>query len=359
LSDIAVRPQRICCGRTFIVLAIACASIVAAARRVAGCDLCAIYTTVEGRHAETGPYVGVGEQYTYFGTLKNNGETVPNPAGERLNSSITQLVTGYQITPRIGVQLNFPIIARWFRRLEAGGPQDGDVSGFGDMSAIGTVNAFSYVDTERVAHVFLLGGLKFPTGNPDELEEELQPAHCIPYPDPTTCGPRSHGLSGPRTRHHTTVPSGIHGHDLALGSGSVDGIVGAQVFGSWRRAFATAAVQYVARTVGAFGYQYANDLLFEGGPGAFLALGDSLFGEPYSFGAQLLLSGETKGTDTLQGQSEGDTGITALYLGPAFRFGWGTHLGAQIGADLPVLQNNTQLQIVPDYRLRGGVTWRF
>jgi hypothetical protein len=28
-------------------------------------------------------------------------------------------------------------------------------------------------------------------------------------------------------------------------------------------------------------------------------------------------------------------------------------------ADLPVLQNVTSLQIVPDYRIRAGLVWRF
>ena len=88
-------------------------------------------------------------------------------------------------------------------------------------------------------------------------------------------------------------------------------------------------MQYLARTVGAFGYQYANDLLFETGPGVYLLLGDNWLGAPYAFGAQVLFSGETKGTDTLDGQRVGDTAITALYLGPAFRFTWGIHLGAR------------------------------
>lgn len=73
---------------------------------------------------------------------------------------------------------------------------------------------------------------------------------------------------------------------------------------------------------------------------------------------QGLLSGETKGLDSINETCLNDTGVTSLYLGPYFGFGWGTHLMAEIGADLSVLQNNTALQIVPDYRLRGGVTWR-
>jgi hypothetical protein len=348
-----------------IVRAAAFMALLAAPRLAQGCDLCAIYTTTELREDRVGLFLGVAEQYTYFATLEDNGETVPNPDGERLRSSITQLLAGYQFHPRIGLQLNLPIISRTFRRVEASGVVDGDESGIGDMSLITTVKPFSWVDIDSVAHLVLFGGLKFPTGNPDALEEEVaeDDPPCIPFPDPDQCnvvGAPLRRTVDVRPRHGAGAPaSGIHGHDLALGSGSVDGILGAQVFGSWRRLFATMAVQYLARTVGAFGYQYANDLLFETGPGAYLLLGDNWLGAPYAFGAQVRFSGETKDTDTLDGQRVGDTGITALYLGPAFRFTWGVNLGAEIAADLPVLQNTTELQIVPDYRLRGGITWRF
>ncbi len=239
---------------------------------------------------------------------------------------------------------------------------NGSVSGIGDMSLIANVRALSYVDTASVAHLVLIGGLKFPTGDPDFLSEEV-PVPCIRFPDPTTCNPQAARLVrqpvGVRPHHSTGPPSGIGGHDLTLGTGSVDGIVGAQAFGSWRRLYATAAFQYFARTVGAFDYQFANDLLFETGPGVYLLLGDNWLGAAYAFSAQVVFSGETKGKDTVDGEKVDDTGLTALYLGPAFQFTWGTHLAVEIGADLPVLQHNTGLQILPDYRLRGGIAWRF
>jgi len=349
-------------GRGTIARAAIIAALLLAPRLAGACDLCAIYTTTEAREERTGLLLGVAEQYTYFATEKNNGETVSNPFGERLRSSITQLVVGYNFVPRFGLQLNLPIISRTFRRVLSSGVVDGDKTGVGDMSLIGIFRAFSWIDIEYIAHVHVFGGLKFPTGDPDALGQEVEPAPCIPFPDPTSCNAARAHLRMPvddRPHHETGPPSGIHGHDLALGSGSVDGIVGAQLFGAWRRLFATAAIQYAARTVGAFDYQYANDLLFGTGPGAYLFAGDHLWGEPYTFGIQALLTGETKGNDTIDGETETGSGITSLYLGPAFRFGWGKSLGAEIAADLPVLQNNTGLQIVPDYRLRGGITWRF
>lgn len=343
-----------------IVAAALFMALLAAPRLALSCDLCAIYTTTEVREDRPGFRLGVGEQYTYFATLKNNGETVDNLADERLRSSITQVVAGYSFHPLIGLQLNLPIIARSYRRLEATGVVNGDETGIGDMSLIAIGKPLSYVDTERVAHLVLFGGLKFPTGDPAALAEEVPVVAPCPFPRPTQCG--SARLRLPvdvRPHHGSGPPSGIHGHDLALGSGSADGVLGAQAFGSWKRLFATASMQYLARTVGAFDYQYANDLLFETGPGAYLALGDNLFGAPYAFGAQVLFTGETKGEDSIEGETLDDTALTALYLGPAFRFTWGVHLGAEIEAELPVLQNNTGLQILPDYRIRGGLSWRF
>jgi len=55
----------------------------------------------------------------------------------------------------------------------------------------------------------------------------------------------------------------------------------------------------------------------------------------------------------------GDTALTAVYLGPALAGTWGTSLGADLAAELPVAQDSSGLQIVPDYRIRGSVTWHF
>jgi hypothetical protein len=298
------------------------------ALRAVACDLCAIYTATEQRESRTGFRLGVSEQYTFYGTLQDSGQSVANPAGERMNSFITQFVAGYTINPQFGVQINLPLIARVFRRQEAQGIVDGDETGIGDMSLLANVQLYSDVTENSVVRFSLLGGLKLPSGNSHRLKEEL--------------------------RETAGVESGIHGHDLALGSGSVDGIIGAQGFWSWQRFFASAAVQYLLRTEGDFQYEYANDLIWSGGPGAFL-----LLSHDYSLGAQIAITGESKGNDSRAGVSMIDTAITTLYVGPGFSFTWGTSLGADLSADLPVVQNNSSLQIVSDYRLRGGMTWRF
>lgn len=355
---ISARGGRRATARALLLVAMGAAALGAVVPARA-CDLCAVYTTSEAREDQTGFRVGLGQQFTYFHTLKNNSETVPNPDGEKIASSITQLLVGYNVFPRFGVQLNVPIISRDYRRVEASGVKDGNVAGFGDLSLVAIGKLFTWSDIDRIAHVVAFAGVKLPSGDPSFLKEEVPPPPCIPFPDPSACERRVRVPPDLYGHHTNGPPSGVHGHDLTLGSGSVDGVIGAQVFAFWQRAFATGFIQYMARNVGAYDYRFANDLMFAVGPGAYLWTDHLLLEAPYTVRAQVMLSGETKGNDSVEGMRLTDTGFTALYLGPVFAFDWSTHLAAELGAELPVLENTTQLQIVPDYRLRGGVTWRF
>ena len=341
---------------SIIVLAALAAGV---APRAHACDVCAVYTATELRERRTGFRLGVAEQITSFTTLQRDGEEVDNTAGERLLSSITQVIAGYGITPRLGVQLNLPLISRTFRRVENGRLTSGDETGVGDMSLIGQALAYSSVSETSVFRFSLLGGIKFPTGDAAPLAEEL------PEVQASLGAADTHRAAVVRPRHVSSPPvgephgdppleSGIHGHDIALGSGSYDGIVGGQLFWSRNRLFATAGVQYSIRTEGAFDYQFANDLTWLAGPGAFVLLEHN-----YSLAIQGVFSGETKGNDKQLDVKFDDTAITALYAGPAFLFTWGTALDAEVAADLPVVEHNTGLQIVPDFRVRAAMAWRF
>jgi hypothetical protein len=332
----------------------------ASVRCAAACDVCAVYTATEMGESRTGFRLGLAEQYSSFTTIQHDGKEVENVADERLDSSITLVLLGYGITPRVGVQLNLPLIIRKFRRLDHDGAiEHGDENGVGDLSLTGHFVAWRDVREESVFRWSVIAGVKFPTGDSSRLAEELEedrhagaalraaarglrPRH-TPEPAPG---------EGDGERQH--IESGVHGHDLALGSGSFDGIIGTSVFWSWRRLFVTAATQFAIRGEGDFEYRYAHDLTWTGGPGVF-----ALLTHAYSLGLQAVLSGETKGKDTQAGVRLADTGITALYVGPGFTFTWGTSLAADLAVDLPVVQENTAVQIVPDYRIRGGMIWRF
>jgi hypothetical protein len=198
----------------------------------------------------------VSEQFTRFGTLQDGGTEVPNPTGQYENSSITQLVSGYQLTTRFALQLNVPLIYREFKRPEGFEIQQGTVSGLGDMSLLLKTVFFHYAspaersfdvsgknpiatvhESDFTVSAVLLTGIKFPTGDSSRLEEEF---------------------------HETEIPgapeSAIHGHDLTLGTGSYDGIFGEQTSLRYKKMFLETNVQFAARTEGTHDYRFADDL---------------------------------------------------------------------------------------------------
>lgn len=333
--------------------ALACAAMaavlaLAAAVPARACDVCAIYVATELRETEVGPWVGVAEQLGRFQTLQDEGEEIPG-GGQQLTSAITQLIAGYDILPELGFQVTVPLIVRVFRRPIDGTWQEGHENGLGDVSILAVYRPFFHMDGETTARLTLLGGIETPTGSTDRIAEELGDDHHDHEMSRSTAGRPRHGdepMDG-------LPPNGIHGHDLTLGSGSVDGIVGAQLFASWFKLYATADVQYAIRGTGDYDYRYANELTWNGGPGLFAILEHS-----YTFTVQVNVGGEWKENDELDGVETTDTAITAVYLGPALGFTWKNVLGASLALDLPVLQDNSSIQLVPDFRLRGGLTWQ-
>jgi hypothetical protein len=297
------------------------------------CDLCSLYSATQAQgEVGKGFSLGFAEQFTHFGTVQIEGQKVANVADQYFDSSISQVFVAYNFNERVGVQVNLPVIYRAFKRPNGlGGIDQGTVSGIGDLSLVGNWIGYTHESRRFSFRWSLLGGVKFPSGNTDRISEEFAE---IANP----VGP----------------PSGIHGHDLTLGTGSVDGLAGTGVFARWHRCFATAGMQYSIRSRGDHDYQFANDLVWSGGPGVFLALS-----EKHSLSLQAVVSGEHKGLDTFQGADAADTGVTSVYLGPQINLTWSDKWSANVGVDIPVSIENTALQTVPDYRVRAGLIWRF
>jgi hypothetical protein len=296
-----------------------------------------------------GFYGAAAEQFTYFGTTQEDGHEVSNPTGQYEASSITQLVAGYTINDRFALQFNGPLIYRQFKRPEGFAIDRGTESGLGDISLLLKTVAFHFAspgqrefdvsgknpvaiehEPDFTISAVLLTGLKLPTGDSSRLEEEF---HEISVP------------GAPR--------SGIHGHDLTLGTGSVDGIFGAQGSLRYKNFFAEENIQFTLRGDGAHQYHFANDLTWEGGPGYYFVRNSQVIA-----GLQFLISGEHKDVDRFRGKPAEDTGITSVFVGPrlvASRGRW----SADLDVDLPVSIDNTAFQVVPDYRVRGGVSFHF
>ncbi len=334
-------------------LKLALLSLSAAAPAFA-CDLCGCYTPrlEVVREKSYAFFAGGAEQFTHFGTVRVDGREVDDPTGQYLDSSITQLVAGATfLENRFGVQLAVPLIHRSYKRPEGFGIERGTVSGPGDVALVANWVVFKKEtygresslskdgETSAIARsavrefsasVNLLAGIKFPTGDASRIAEEFSETEVEGAPE-----------------------SGIHGHDLALGTGSYDGIFGAQVFTRYRAFFFDADAQFTLRGDGRYSYHFANDLLWRGGPGV-----DILRRGADVLALQCIVSGEYKDTDRFQGRVAEDSGIASLYVGPRVLATWG-RLNAEVALDLPVLMRTTALQTTADYRIRAGLTIHF
>ena len=295
-------------------------------------------------------YFAIAEQFTYFGTLQLDGDEVDNATGQHLDSSITQAVAGYSFTRHFALQINVPLIYRSFERPEGFEIDRGTESGLGDISLLGKLVVFHKEtggaktlkfddpknphfesrEPEFTVSALLLGGVKFPTGGTSRLKEEFNEVEVPGAPE-----------------------SGIHGHDLTLGSGSYDGIMGGQFSLRYKALFLLADTQFALRGHGAHQYSFANDLSWSGGPGYYFVRNRRTI-----LGLQLVCSGEHKGLDRFQGNAAEDTGITSVFLGPRIVASFGKVSG-ELAVEIPVSIDNTALQVVPDYRIRGSVAIRF
>ncbi len=324
------------------------------------CDLCGCYTpqleTLSPLQAEaarswtSGFYGAVAEQFTHFGTLQLEGHEVPNPTDQHLDSSITQLIGGYSFNSRFAVQVNVPLIYRSFQRPEGFVTDRGTESGLGDVSLLGKFVLFQVAkgagrdvnfedpksprmevkEPNFTVSGVLLGGVKFPTGDSSRIKEEFNEIEVEGAPE-----------------------SGIHGHDLTLGTGSYDGIFGGQVALRYERFFFQQDVQFTLRGDGLHQYHFANDLSWSGGPGYYF-----LRHENAVVGLQALISGEYKDVDRFRGKAAEDTGITSLFAGPRLSASLGK-VSAEVAVEIPLTINNTALQAVPDYRISGALSVHF
>ena len=312
------------------------------------CELCAIYTASSARgESGSGFLVTVSQQYVPHRVLQFEGEPYEFDSlleDAYLRNFVTHIVPAWNFSSRLGVSLSVPVIHREFRRVEVSSldgiiDESGSTSGLGDVALIGRFAPIQVSAMDYSVQLNLLAGVKFPTGKTDRLEDEVERAE------------RDLAFFGPNHPHSAT--GGIHQHDLTLGSGSHDGVFGTALSARWKRFFFGQQLQYYLRTE-AEGYRFGDLFIASGGPGAYLALHDA-----FTISLQGNVYYESMDEDELIEQQNDHTGFSSWYAGPQLNFTVGEHVSINAAIDIPITIDNNGLQTVPDYRLHGGLTWRF
>jgi len=320
-----------------------------------GCELCAIYSADSARGtSSSGFLVSVSEQFTAYRVTQFEGEESPFPDPDYLDNSITHIVPTYNFSPRFGLSLNIPVVYNSFERtdvryfppprLPVFETERGSEFGLGDMALIGRAMVWHLDKMNYSVILNLLAGVKFPTGDSSRIEDEVDQARLF------------NALLPPGSPHDPLghSQSSVHQHMIAPGSGSYDGIFGVTLNTRWKRWFFNSQAQYYLRTEGEEDFEFGDEILISGGPGRYLVVHDE-----WTLGLQFNAFYETEARDKILGVKSDNTGMTAWYVGPQLGVTWGEHLAANAGADFPLAIANNGLQKVPEFRVHGGISFRF
>jgi hypothetical protein len=294
------------------------------------CDSCSCHAPPELGEGRSGFSVALFEQYTDFSTLQEAGREIGNPTGQWLRSSTTQAIATYRIDSVFAVSAFVPYISRSFKRPNEGVDERGTVEGLGDISVVGSARVFHHQGEDSAFNATVLAGIKTPTGDPIQLKSERDGG----------------GDEDP--------DNAVGGHDLQLGTGSWDVVAGVNAIGRVERWYAAAQVFCTYHTEGAYQYRVANELTATGSLGCYLVM------EPRDrLGVQVNVIGETKGQDRVAGEYTTDTANHNLFVGPEVDVLWHGSLSGVLALDLPVNESNSDVQLVPTWRLRAALGWRF
>jgi hypothetical protein len=121
----------------------------------------------------------------------------------------------------------------------------------------------------------------------------------------------------------------------------------------YKKIFLETNVQFTLRGDGDHQYHFANDLIWNGGPGYYFIRNPQTIA-----GLEFEISGEHKDVDRFRGKTAEDTGVTSLFFGPRLVVTH-AHWSAELAGEFPALIDNTSLQAVPDYRFRSSLSFHF
>lgn len=328
---------------------------------------------------QPGWQAGVDHQFTPFKSLYDDSQQIDNPSGEKIVSNTTTLHFTYNITQKAGFIITVPFHNRDYRRLGENGVESGTVSGLGDMVVRARFAPVANFSEDHSLVWTVEAGMKLPSGDSSLLRDSGGHHHPATGASGESGGGHHHSrrdylaheghdhgaeaaAEAETEEHHeeaaiVSIPakqvhSAVENHDLALGSGSVDGVIGTGVIYRGGNFYASAGGQYLLRSQGTAGYRYGDLLTWRVAPG-YLFINEA----NKVVGLQLNISGEHHDPNRVYGAK--DHGYTdVIFVGPEV-VTQGENLSLNLGVDLPVKYHAEGLTVAPDYRTRLNFNWRF
>lgn len=307
---------------------------------VKACDPCSLYSAarLQGNQVNQWSF-SISEQYTDFDKVDQASQQVLKNEELTRSFTTTQLSVGYDFLEWLGLQITLPFVYRSYDRSLNYRVKTDTESGIGDIVIASSFTPFCIFKPELTFVSSIIAGIKLPTGDTGSLSESIEVS--------------SDDEELEKLLRHHVISANSSGRALSIGSGSFDFPLVASFFLRKQRLMMLVSAQYTFRNEGDFDYKFADDFVWDFGPGVYL-----LSSHASSLAARLVLSGEQKSSDKRDGAVQQDSKLSNFYLGPQLLFTLGEGWVGELGFDM-LVENRRSDSVESDFRVRSGLTYSY
>jgi hypothetical protein len=327
------------CVRVVFIVAVALAAAVPVQLvQAQDCDRCVANNYLQSAILnEQANHIGLQLSYDYRHTMLTGSSDTPNAADEKVATTLVNLYYSQRLLEGTTLDLYLPFESKAYTARPNYTYDSGRDSGLGDISIVATQQLFHGVAERRLVDWRARAGVKLPTGDASQLDN---------YP-PELRAPAAGG--GP-----VYPTSGIYPYDRAIGSGSVDWIVGSSYVARYDDFFGVVDGQFIGRTTGDNDFTRGNTVSVHVTPGYIFS-----YAKGNEFSVMLDAAYRYDAQSDYNGSTVDNSGQTAFLMGPQLMGNFQGWLLATVGVSLPLYQTVEGTQLASDYQILASVMTGF
>lgn len=320
-----------------VVLALNAALLVHRAQ-AQDCDSCVANNYLQSALLyEQANHLGLQLQYDYRHTMLTGSADTPNAADEKVATTLVNLYYSQRLIEGTTLDVYLPFESKAYTARPNYTYDSGRDSGLGDMSLVATQQLFHGVAERRLVDWRVRAGVILPTGDASQLDN---------YPD---------GLVKPGDSDGPVYPtSGIYPYDRALGSGSVDWVIGSSYVARYEDFFGVIDGQYIGRTTGENDFTRGNTVTLHVKPGYIFS-----YAQGNEFSVMLDAAYRYDAQSEYAGVTVDNSGQTEFLIGPQVMANFRGRISATVGVNLPIYQTTEGTQLASDYQILASVMTGF
>jgi len=302
------------------------------------CDRCVANNYLQSALLyEQANHLGLQLHYDYRHTMLTSSSDTPNAADEKVATTLINLYYSHQLVEGTTLDIYLPVESKAYTARPNYTYNSGRDSGLGDMSLVATQQIFHGVAERRLVDWRLRAGVILPTGDAAQLSN---------YPDAST---NSHDASG-----QVYPTSALYPYDRALGSGSVDWVVGSSYVARYEDFFGVIDGQFIGRSTGENDFTRGNTVTLHVTPGYIFS-----YAQGNEFSLMLDAAYRYDAEAEYAGATVENSGQTEFMLGPQVMANFKGRISATVGINLPIYEKVEGTQLASDYQIIASVMTGF